>query len=152
MRRAVLLVSALALPFSGVTTVALAGEAGATVNITCAELHGDPNGGVFLAGCTGGLTGPASTTFAYPAFLSNGGTLNWITSKSTNVDGPRTTSISAKKCVGYVKNGGTVAYKLSATVTADTGTGIKVPGKLTGKICVNSSAGTISALGPIKIN
>ncbi len=87
--------------------------------------------------------------------LAGGGTIVWLSGSSTTLGTPVLTAAPAKKCPGYVKKAPStyvepVAYKLSAAVTGDTGDGIKVPGTLTGEICI-SSALNVTSLKPLKI-
>ena len=152
MRRALLLVAALALPVSGVATVALSDGAGAAaVTITCTSLSGSATSTVTLSGCTGGNTGGTSVPVS-SAILANGGVVPWVSGSSTTFGKPVLVSTSAKKCPGYVKGGTSnpTAFKANSPLTADTGNGIKVPGTAKGTICI-TSAGSVSALGPFKI-
>ncbi len=144
MRRVFLLAAALAIPISGASFVALAGPAGAaSAKITCTNISGSASSTVTVSGCTGGVTGGSSQPISGSA-LALGGTLHWVSGSSTTISAPMLTSTSAKKCPGYVKNGTSnpTADKIAANVTADTGDGLKVPGKVTGAVCI-SSGGTI---------
>jgi hypothetical protein len=83
--------------------------------------------------------------------LAGGGTIDWVSGSTTTIGAPTLTSTSAKKCPGYVKGASTepAADKITATVTGDTGDGIKFPGKVTGDVCI-SQTGSITALKPLK--
>ena len=74
-----------------------------------------------------------------------------MSGSTTTISAPKLKSTSAKKCPGYVKGGSSnpSAESFKATVTGDTGDGIKVPGKATGAVCITSS-GAITALKPLK--
>lgn len=149
MRRALLLAAALAIPVSGVTTVALADPAVAAVTITCTSFTGTITGTAQVSGCTGGNTGGGSHAFT-SASLATGGTIPWLSGGSITIGAPTLTSTSAKKCPGYVKGATSnpVADKVAGAVTADVGDGIKIPGKLKAEICISAS-GNLSALGPL---
>jgi len=161
MRRAVLVAAALALPISGATTVALAGDAGAaprpTTAITCSAMFAGSvqfsfqfcRGGAAFLGNSSAATGSDPTGFfAFPSTLrwTVGGTIVGTTSISVG----NVTSTSAKKCPGYVKGGtaNPVAYKVSGTVTADSGNGIKVGKKYQGAWCQSSSDSNWAVLKP----
>jgi hypothetical protein len=149
MRRALLLVAALAIPVSGASAVAMSAEAGAAVSIVCTTITGTVTGTIVVSGCTGGNTGGSST--ATPtSTLASGGTIHWVSGSTTTIGSPTLTATSAKKCPGYVKGGSSnpTADKFTATVTGDTGDGIKVPGSSKGAVCI-SSGGNITALKPL---
>jgi hypothetical protein len=140
--------TALLIPAS-VATVAVAGQAGAAVTIVCTSFSGTVSGTSQLGGCTGGVTGGGSHPFT-SASLATGGTINWLSGGSITIGAPTLTATSAKKCPGYVKGGASnpTADKVAGSVTADTGDGIKIPGKLKGAVCISSS-GALSALKPL---
>ena len=151
MRRAVLLAAALALPLTGVTSVALAGQAGAATTIVCTSFSGNVTSTSTIGGCTGGATGGGSQPLNSSA-LAVGGTITWLSNNTTTLGAPALAATSAKKCPGY-KKGATsnpAADKISGAVTADVGDGIKIPGKFSGAVCI-SPTGAISALKPLKI-
>jgi hypothetical protein len=152
MRRAVLLAAALALPLSGVTTVALAGEAGAATTIVCTTLVGTVSGTSVISGCTGGNTGGHSNSLSSLSLVT-GGPVSWVSGSSTTFGAPVVAATSAKKCPGYVKGATTnpTADKISGVVSADTGDGIKVPGKFKGAVCISAAGGNLSLLSPMKI-
>jgi hypothetical protein len=150
MRRALLLAAALAIPVSGASVVALSTQAGAATSITCTTITGNATSTITVSGCTGGNTGGSSKP-VNAATLASGGTIDWVSGSTTTIGQPTLTSTSAKKCPGYVKGGSSnpSADKFTATVTADTGDGIKVPGTAKGAVCISSS-GAVTALKPLK--
>ena len=150
MRRALLLAAALAIPVSGASVVALSTQAGAATSITCTTITGNATSTITVSGCTGGNTGGSSKP-VNAATLASGGTIDWVSGSTTTIGKPTLTSTSAKKCPGYVKGGSSnpSADKFTATVTADTGDGIKVPGTAKGAVCISSS-GAVTALKPLK--
>lgn len=153
MRRIVLTMAAMAVPVAGLTLgIAGAGPAGAATKIACTTMSGSASGTTVVSGCSGGNTGGSSHPLS-SASLATGGTINWVSGSSTTLAAPVLTSTSAKKCPGYVKGAATnpVADKFTASVTADTGDGIKVPGVAKGAVCIATN-GTISALKPLKIS
>jgi hypothetical protein len=147
-----LLVAALAIPVSGASFVALSTEAGAATSIVCTTITGNIASTLTVSGCSGGNTGGSSNPITATA-LATGGTIVWINSNSTTIGAPALAATSAKKCPGYVKGGANnpTAEKFKATVTADKGDGIKVPGKASGAVCIAKS-GAITALKPLKTN
>ncbi len=58
-------------------------------------------------------------------------TIHWVSGSTTTIGAPSLTSTSAKKCPDPTGS----ADKFSATVTGDTGDGIKVPGSSKGAVC-----------------
>jgi len=151
MRRVLLLAAALAIPLSGASVVALSGTAGAAVKITCTTITGNISSTLTISGCTGGVTGGSSSAITSTA-LATGGTIPWVSGSTTTISAPTLTPTSAKKCAGYVKGslkGNPTAEKISATVTGDTGDGIKVPGKAKGAVCLYPATGAITALKPL---
>jgi hypothetical protein len=149
MRRALLLVAALAIPVSGASVVAMSSEAGAAVSITCTTITGNASSTIVVSGCTGGNTGGSSKPISATA-LAAGGTITWVSGSTTTVAAPTLTATSAKKCPGYVKGGSSnpTADKFAGKVTGDTGDGIKVPGTDKGAVCISSS-GAVTALKPL---
>jgi hypothetical protein len=154
MRRALLLAAALTVPLSG-ASVLMAGPAGAAAQakfskISCTTLTGTVTGTTVVSGCKGGNTGGSSQPLN-SSTLATGGTITWVSGSTTTISAPVLKSTSATKCPGYVKGGSSnpTADKFTATVTADTGDNLKVPGKATGAVCISSS-GAISALKPLK--
>lgn len=152
MRRAFLLAAALAIPVTGVTTVALSTQAWAGTKIVCTSVSGSATTTVTISGCTGGNTGGKSQPLNGTA-LATGGTVTWISGSTTTLAAPTLVATSAKKCPGYVKGGSTnpIADKASVVVTGDNGDGIKVPGKASGSLCI-AHDGSVSALKPFKIS
>jgi len=155
MRRALLLAAALVIPVAG-ATVAFAPSAFAGAKIECTTISGTTV--LTVSGCTGGVTGGKASGLSITV-LAGGGTIHWASGSTTTIAAPTITPTSAKKCPGYVKGTHTnpytgkepVAEKFSAVVTADTGDGIKVPGKASGAVCVAVN-GNITALKPLKTN
>jgi hypothetical protein len=147
--------AALAIPASiagvGLGAVGPAGAAahGKYSKIACTTISGTI-ASIVVSGCTGGATGGSSTALP-AATLAAGGTITWTSGSTTTIGAPTIKSTSAKKCPGYVKGGTAVsAEKFTASVTADTGDSLKIPGKASGAICLNSTTGAITALAPLK--
>jgi len=152
MRRTLLLAAALAIPLSGASMVIAGAPAGAAATkITCTTVTSSGSN-ITISGCTGGNTGGSSKPVA-AATLAAGGTITWVSGSTTTISSPTLTSTSAKKCPGYVKGASSepTADKFKATVTGDTGDGLKVPGKAAGAICISQS-GSITALKPLTAN
>lgn len=151
MRRTLLLAAALTIPVSGVSLALSTGQAGAAgAKIVCTSMNGTASSSITISGCTGGNTGGSSQPISALA-LANGGTVNWVSGSNTTFAKPTLTPTSAKHCPGYVKNGtnNPTADKFAGAVTADTGDGIKVPGKYQGAVCI-SPTGSITAAKPLK--
>jgi hypothetical protein len=150
MRRALLLAAALAIPVSGASVMALSTQAGAATKIVCTTITGTATSTITVSGCTGGNTGGSSKP-ASATTLAAGGTIDWVSGSTTTIGKPTLTATSAKKCPGYVKGGSSnpTADKFAAAVTADTGDGLKIPGKAKGAVCISSS-GSITALKPLE--
>ncbi len=145
MRRALLLAAALSIPVTGASLALAGGTAVAGVKIVCTNVNGTVSGTITISGCTGGVTGGSST--ATPtSTLATGGTIHWVSGSTTTFGAPTLVSKAGKKCPGYVKGASSNPSldKFSGAVTADTGDGLKVPGKYSGTVCVSSS-GTITA-------
>ncbi|HEY3723105.1 MAG TPA: hypothetical protein VGN59_07050 [Acidimicrobiia bacterium] len=105
-----------------------------------------------ISGCTGTAnTGGASTPLPVST-LAAGGTVTWVSGKTTTFAAPTLTATNAKKCPGYVKGASSnpSADKFKGAVTADT-SGMKVPGKFHGAVCISPS-GDITALKTLKVN
>jgi hypothetical protein len=150
MRRVLMLVAAAAIPVSG-AFVALSGsqawaKGGPNGKVTCTSLSGSATGDVTASGCTDtGTANTGSSSEPIPASeFANGGTVTWVSGKTTTFAKPTLTSTSAKKC----PTAGSSADKFSGAVTADT-SGLKVPGKYKGAVCIAPS-GAITALKPLK--
>ncbi len=160
-RRYISVGAVLALTLSmGVVTAsgawAASGPAGKT---TCTTVTGTSTGTVQISGCldakganTGGGSIPLPT-----GVLAAGGTVTWLSGKTTTVGTPALAATNAKKCPGYVKPvkgqpapNNPIAFKTLTAVTSDTA-GFKVPGKLKGAVCV-STTGNVTDLKPFKIN
>ena len=142
MRRVLLAAAALSIPISGLA-VGLSSPAWAAVKITCKSVTGTETGTTTLSVCTGGNTGGSSHPLS-SSVLATGGTINWISGSTTTVGAPKLKATSAKKC----PVAGSSADKFTATVTGDTGVGLKVKGKAAGAVCLAPS-GAITALKPL---
>ena len=118
-----------------------------TSSISCTTITGSAT--ITVSGCTGGDTGGSSEPLS-AATLATGGTITWVSGGSTTISAPALTSTSAKDCPGYVKDAATnpSAEKFTATITADTGDGLKLPGEAKGAVCIGTD-GSITALKPL---
>jgi hypothetical protein len=146
----ILIAAALAIPLSGAVLATGSPAAWAkAVKIDCTSINGNLTT-ITVSGCTGGVTGGRSKPISTTA-LERGGTVDWVSGSTTTISAPALKSTSAKKCPGYVKGASSnpTAEKFSATVTADHGDGIKVPGKAKGAVCI-SKTGNITALKALK--
>ena len=121
----------------------------ASSSITCTTLSGNASSTLTVSGCTGGHTGGGSTPVVATA-LATGGTITWLSGGSTTIGAPTLVSTSSKKCPGYVKGAASnpTAEKISATVTSDTGDGLKLPGAIKGAVCIGTD-GSITAKKPL---
>ena len=125
--------------------------------VTCTTVTGTATGTVTISGCAGSAnTGGASMPLPTLS-LATGGTVTWVSGKTTTFSAATLVATKAKKCPGYVKPPKTgpqpsnpTATKFSGTVTADT-SGMKLPGKYKGAVCI-SPAGNITALKALKAN
>jgi hypothetical protein len=146
MRRVVLTVTSLTLPFA-LVSVTLSGPAWAKTKpekvIVYKQFSGTIAGTVTASGCNGNTGGGSQPTNS--SALASGGTITWKNSKTTTIGKPTITGITSPKC----KATGDSADSVTATVTADT-TGLKTLGTLTSKVCITAT-GNISSLGPTKI-
>jgi hypothetical protein len=151
MRRVMLMAAALAIPLSGAILVVGSPAAWAGVKITCTTINGNLST-LTVSGCSGGNTGGRSEPISTLA-LESGGTVTWVSGSTTTISRPALASTNAKKCPGYVKGASSEpsAEKFTATVTADTGDGIKVPGKAKGAVCISQSD-NITALKAMKLS
>ncbi len=152
--------AALAVMIAGAALVG-GGQAGAAAGpkgkVACSTISGTASGTVTISGCvgtanTGGASMPLLTTS-----LATGGTVTWVSGKTSTFSAATLVPSKATKCPGYVKppKGTTsttnpTALKFSGVVSADT-SGMKVPGKFKGAVCV-SAAGDISTLKALKAN
>lgn len=118
-------------------------------SLLCTALSGSATGNITVSGCTGGDTGGGSQPLS-AADLATGGTITWLSGGNTTISAPVLTSTSASKCPGYVKNAATnpTAEKFTATVTSDSGDGLKLPGSAKGAVCIGAD-GSITALKPL---
>jgi hypothetical protein len=158
MRRVLMVVAAVTIPFSGVV-LGLSGQAFAGVKITCTSIAGTETSST-ISGCTGGDTGGSSPNFDFAGAAVGPVTIPWVSGNTTTLS-KVTFAIAPKAphCPGYVKSTKTAPYsgpepslvKFKGTVTADTGDGIKVPGKYSGEVCI-STAGNLTAAKALKIS
>ncbi|MGZ4756115.1 MAG: hypothetical protein ACXWA9_14490 [Acidimicrobiia bacterium] len=159
MRRRRMLGAALAVTIAGTALVSggQAWAAGPKGKITCTTVTGTATGTVTISGCSGtGNTGGASNPLP-TASLAVGGTVTWVSGKTSTFGVAALVATKATKCPGYVKPPKTgpaptepTAFKFSGAVTADN-SGMKVPGKFKGAVCVSTS-GDITALKVLKVN
>ena len=155
MRRALLLTAALIIPMAG-ATVAMAPSAFAGAKIVCTTINGSATGTIIVSGCSGGNTGGKSMPIS-SAELALGGSITWQSGSTTTISKPSIVDEKATHCPGYIKstkknpyNGAEPsAIKFTATVTADSGDSIKVPGKATGEVC-ESTSGAVTAAKALK--
>jgi hypothetical protein len=161
-----LLVPALIAPFVCAAVLALPGTASAKSSgpkgkITCTTMNGSSTGTITISGCSGSAvpgTGGSSKPLTVAA-LATGGPVTWTNNQVTTF-GPSAlnTSGKPKHCPGYVKSTKKAPYsgnepsliKFSGAVTGDN-TGLKVPGKFKGEVCVSTS-GAITAAKPLKVS
>lgn len=121
-------------------------------NIVCTTLTGNASSTVAVSGCSGGNTGGGSQPVS-SATLATGGTIPWLSGGSVTIGAPTLTATSAKHCPGYVKNASSepTADSFTATVTSDTGDGLKaLPGSAKGSVCIGTD-GSITALKPLQV-
>jgi len=155
-----LLVPALTLPLVCAAVLALPGTASAKSSgpkgkIACTTMSGSVGSGtITISGCSGTAvpgTGGSSTSLSI-SLLASGGPVTWVNGKVTNFGAPALGSANAKHCPGYVKNASNEPSleKFSGSVTSDS-TGLKVPGKYKGEVCISTS-GSFSAAKPLKIS
>ena len=156
MRRILLTVVAMLIPAAGLT-LGISGTAGAaTGKIECTTFTGNASSTLVISGCTGGNTGGSSQPLSALS-LATGGTVTWVSGSTTTSGVPTLTGVAATHCPGYVKppKGTTppepTADSFTASVTADTGDGIFIPGTETGEVCIGTD-GSITALKALKIS
>ncbi len=149
MRRVLLIVAALTIPFSAAATLAFGGVAGAhTVKTTCTTITGTVSGTITLSGCTGGSTGGSSQPVATSS-LASGGTITWVNSNTTTFSAPtlKSSKTLTKTCVKKYGSGSS-EESAKGTITAQSGTGDSpIPGVFKAEVCIDS-AGNIHALKP----
>ena len=142
MRRALLAAVAVTIPLSMVS-VAFANPAWAKTkaekSITCKSFSGTVGGGITAGGCNGNTGGGSQPLTA--AALASGGTVKWLSGKTTTIAAPTLGTVKNKKCSG-------TAESVSAAVTADT-TGLATLGTMTTQVCISGTS--VSALKPVKI-
>ena len=166
LRKAFMLAAVLALPISVLSVTLNSGPAwakssGPKGKISCTTMRGSIGSGtITVSGCSGSAvpgTGGSSKPLSI-AVLEAGGTVTWVNGHSTNFSKPALASAKARHCPGYVKSTKKNPYsgsepsleKFSGTVTSDN-TGLKVPGKYKGEVCISQS-GSFSAAKPLKIS
>ncbi len=163
-RKAGMSVAAVALAASGVA-VLFAGPASAASGpkgkVTCTTMSGSTGSGqIKLSGCTGSAvpgTGGSSMELSITV-LAAGGNVTWTNGKVTDFGTPALVPKKATKCPGYVKSTKKNPYsgnepsldQFSGVVHSDN-TGMKVPGKYKGYVCISAS-GSFSAEKPLKIS
>ncbi len=160
MRKAFMLVAVLAVPISVLSVTLNSGPASAKSSgpkgkITCTAMNGSvASTTVTISGCSGTAvpgTGGSSKPLSI-AELENGGPVDWVNGTVTNFAKPALVSANPKHCPGYVKGASSEPSleKFSGAVTSDN-TGLKVPGKYKGEVCISES-GTITAAKPLKVS
>jgi hypothetical protein len=158
MRRILLVAAALAIAASGLSLALTGGPASAASGpkgkTVCTSVAGTASGTVTISGCTdskGANTGGASQPIT-TASLATGGTVTWVSGKTSTFGAATLVSTSAKHCPGYVKGASSnpTADKFSGAVTASTA-GFKIPGKYSGEVCISTS-GNITSPKPLKIS
>ncbi len=114
--------------------------------LKCTAISGSATGNITVGGCTGGNTGGMSMPLS-ALTLATGGTINWVSGGSTTIGAPSLVATSAKACPGYVKGATSnpTAENFTATVTKDSGDGLKLPGAAKGAVCLAAN-GTVTAL------
>jgi hypothetical protein len=166
LRKTVTLVAVLAVPISVLSVAlnsgpALAKSSGPKGKITCTTMSGSLSSGtITVSGCSGSAvpgTGGSSRPLSI-AVLESGGPVTWVNGKVTDFSKPVLGSAKATHCPGYVKSTKKHPYsgnepsleKFSGTVISDN-TGLKVPGKYKGEVCISQSE-SFSAAKPLKIS
>jgi len=151
MRRVLLAAAAATIPFAGLVIGLSSPASAGGGKITCTTITGTVGAGNNkISGCSGGDTGGSSLTFSG---LQSGATIPWTSGSSTTLGTVSYAEPSPKKCPGYSKGASKepTAVKFTATVTHDSGDGIKTPGKAKGEICL-STTNQISAIKPFVIS
>jgi hypothetical protein len=160
-----MLVAVLAVPISVLSVTLNSGAASAKSSgpkgkITCTSMNGSETGTITISGCAGTAvpgTGGSSRPLTI-ASLATGGPVTWVNGQVTDFAAPALNeSGKPKHCPGYVKPPKTgpqpnepSLIKFSGQVTSDN-TGLKIPGKYKGEVCVSQS-GNITAAKPLKIS
>ena len=121
----------------------------ASSSIACTTIAGSASGTITVSGCSGGATGGGSKPLSALA-LATGGTIDWLSGGSTTIGAPTLIPTSNKACPGFNKTATSnpTAEKFTASVTSDTGDGLKLPGTAKGAVCIGTS-GSITALKPL---
>ncbi|HEX3979857.1 MAG TPA: hypothetical protein VHW93_01460 [Acidimicrobiales bacterium] len=122
-------------------------------SVTCTAAVGNLSSAITLGGCSGGYTYGYSERVP-AAILTAGGTIAWLSGGSTTIGVPTVSSRTGSHCPGYVKpvRGQTpppepVAESFTAPVTADSGDGLALPGKVKGAVCI-AADGSVTATKP----
>jgi hypothetical protein len=158
MRRLLVIAAAFAIPASGLSLALTSGPASAASGpkgkTVCTSVAGTASGTVTISGCTdanGADTGGASQPISTAA-LATGGTVTWVSGKTSTFGAATLVSTSAKHCPGYVKNGNNnpSADKFAGAVTASNA-GFKIPGKYSGEVCI-SPTGNITSPKALKVS
>ena len=161
-RKAGMSVAAVALAVSGVA-VLFAGPAsagGPKGKVSCTTFSGSVlSGFITISGCSGtAATGPSSMPISI-SVLAGGGPVTWSNGNVTTFHAPTLGTAKPTHCPGYVKSTKKAPYTgpepsettFSGTVTADN-SGMKVPGKYKGYICIHATTTAFSAAKALKIN
>jgi hypothetical protein len=164
-RKACMLVAVLAVPISVLSVTLNSGPASASSGpkgkVACTTMSGSVTSGtITISGCSGSAvpgTGGSSRPLSI-AVLESGGPVTWVNGQVTNFSKPVLGSAKATHCPGYVKSTKKAPYsgsepsleKFSGSVTSDN-TGLKVPGKYKGEVCISQS-GNFSAAKALKIS
>jgi hypothetical protein len=152
-RRILLTVTAILIPVAGITTLGIAGTAGAAGKFQCTAVSGNVANTITISGCNGPNTGSSSDPVVATT-LESGGTVDWVGGATTTISAPSLVTTSPDKhCPGYSKtassNPSGVAF--TAQITADTEDGILIPGSAAGAVCI-STTGDITLLKTIKFS
>jgi hypothetical protein len=123
----------------------------------CTTVTGTSTGTVTISGCSGTANNGGASLPLNATSLAIGGTISWTNAQTTTFGAATLTNGNAHKCPGFVKVKKGVTpppepkeVKFTGVVTADS-TGMKVPGKYKGDVCIDTS-GNITARKPLKAN
>ena len=155
--------AAVALAASGIFALfATSASAGSKPHgkIVCSTMSGSVGSGtITISGCSGTASTGGSSQPLSIALLANGGPVTWTNNDVTTFGKPTLNSTgNPKHCPGYTKPTKTnptppnqpSLTSFTGAVTSDN-TGMKVPGKYKGYVCISSS-GNFSAPKPLKVN
>jgi hypothetical protein len=100
----------------------------ASSSIACPTIAGSAPGTITVSGCSGGDTGGGSKPLSAVA-LATGGTIDRLSGGSNTIGAPTLIPRSNKACPGFSKTATSnpTAEKFTASVTSDTGDGLKLP-------------------------